>query len=118
MKCVPKAEQSFDSAEATRLMQAADLDTLARVFQALGSPSRLRICYELMHFQSVCVCDLAAIVDLSVPATSHHLAKLKALGLVRVRRQAQTLFYEMAGHPLWELLTPIMTSHETAVIGQ
>ncbi len=43
------------------------------------------------------VLKLAAAAELSQPAMSHHLKKLRDAGLVQTRRDAQTIYYALRG---------------------
>ncbi len=55
----------------------------------------MRLLYVLAEVGEVCVCDLAEILGVTESAVSRHLSKFKALGLLTVRREAQTLFYAL-----------------------
>lgn len=68
----------------------AAVDTL----KAMANPKRLAILCRLGEGE-VCVNELAAEVSLSQSALSQHLAKLREQGLVRTRREQQTIFYEL-----------------------
>ncbi|EKP95089.1 ArsR/SmtB family transcription factor [Thermaerobacter subterraneus] len=73
---------------------------LAGLFQALADETRTRILY-LLSLSELCVCDLAAVLDLSLPAVSHHLRLLKAMRLVTSRREGRNVYYSLAdGHVL------------------
>jgi DNA-binding transcriptional ArsR family regulator len=76
-----------------------NLDEVAARLAILANPTRLRMFYLMAELREVCVCDLADILGFSVSAVSQHLAKFKALGLVRTRREAQTLYYSLSDHP-------------------
>lgn len=66
----------------------------AALFRALGDPSRSKIVYSLLQ-QELCVCDLAAVCDLSESATSQHLRVLKALHIVKLRRSGRLSYYSI-----------------------
>lgn len=69
-------------------------DELARVFAALGEPSRLRIIHALASGErSVSV--LAGSVGLAVPAVSQHLRILREVRLVRNRREGKMMYYAL-----------------------
>jgi ArsR family transcriptional regulator len=68
---------------------------LAEFFKALADANRLRIVNILSH-RSLCVCDLQAILDLSQPFISRHLAYLRRVGLVRDRREGARVCYSLA----------------------
>ena len=74
---------------------AAKAEEAAELLNALANKKRLMIvCYLLETEMSVNA--LADAVGLSQSALSQHLAKLRALGLVATRREAQTIYYRAA----------------------
>ncbi len=75
-------------------------DELATGLALLGQPTRLKIFALLDQTEQMCVCDLAEVLGTSVSAISQNLAKLRALRLVKYRRDAQTLYYTLTDHPL------------------
>lgn len=85
------------------------LDALLRFFKALADESRLKILGFLANREHS-VEELAAALDLKEPTVSHHLAKLKELGLVNMRREGNTHLYWLDGEALRgmnkEILTP------------
>ena len=66
----------------------------AAIFRALGDASRAKIVLSLLQ-QELCVCDLAAVCDLSESATSQHLRVLKSLRIVRLRRSGRMSYYSV-----------------------
>jgi DNA-binding transcriptional ArsR family regulator len=66
----------------------------AAIFRALGDPSRAKIVYSLLQ-QELCVCDLAAVCNLSESATSQHLRVLRSLRIVRLRRDGRMSYYSI-----------------------
>jgi ArsR family transcriptional regulator len=67
---------------------------LARLFQAMGDPSRVKIIFALWQ-QELCVCDLAHLLGLSVSAVSHQLRLLRNLRLVKYRRDGRMVYYSL-----------------------
>lgn len=67
----------------------------ARMLKLLASEQRLLILCKLIEGESS-VSDLAAHVGLAQSATSQHLARMRAEGLVATRRDAQTIYYRLA----------------------
>ena len=67
---------------------------LAETFKALSDPSRVRI-VSLLAEAELCVCDLAAALDMSQSAVSHQLRTLRDLRLVRWRREGRQIFYTL-----------------------
>jgi ArsR family transcriptional regulator, lead/cadmium/zinc/bismuth-responsive transcriptional repressor len=66
----------------------------AAIFRALGDPSRAKIVYSLLQ-QELCVCDLAAVCELSESATSQHLRILRSLRIVKLRRDGRMSYYSI-----------------------
>ena len=68
------------------------LSRLAETFRALGDPTRASILFSLLEGEQ-CVCDLAAALGASESLVSHHLRLLRALRMVRARRDGKRVFY-------------------------
>jgi DNA-binding transcriptional ArsR family regulator len=69
-------------------------DATAQIFRALGDPSRAKVVYSLLH-QELCVCDLAAVCELSESSTSQHLRVLRGLRIVKLRRDGRMSYYSI-----------------------
>lgn len=67
---------------------------LAEMFKALSDATRVRI-VSLLADAELCVCDLAAALDMSQSAISHQLATLREMRLVRWRREGRQIFYTL-----------------------
>jgi ArsR family transcriptional regulator, virulence genes transcriptional regulator len=80
--------------------EAADL------LDALSSEARLRILLSLSTGE-MSVGALAQEVGLTQPAISQHLAKLRVLGFVSARREAQKAYYRCDHHGIKALLQSI-----------
>ena len=78
-----------------KLVFNPELDELSVFFGLMSSSSRLKIIYLLRGVKEACVCDMAEILDITVSAVSQHLSKFKAYGLVKARRENQTLYYSL-----------------------
>ncbi len=74
--------------------KAEEVAGLAEVFKVLGDETRTKILY-LLAGQPLCVCDLAEILGLSLPAVSHHLRLLKAMRLVKYVREGKMVYYSL-----------------------
>ncbi len=71
-----------------------ELTLIADTFQILANPTRLRIVGALAG-RELCVGDLAAAVEASPSAVSHHLRQLRQMRLVRHRREGKLTFYSL-----------------------
>ncbi len=67
---------------------------LAETFKALSDPTRVRI-VSLLRDAELCVCDLAAALDMEQSAVSHQLRTLRDRRLVRRRREGRQIFYTL-----------------------
>jgi DNA-binding transcriptional ArsR family regulator len=76
-----------------RLVTTATVERMADVFKVLADPSRCRLVAAIIEAGELCVCDLAATVEMSESNVSHHLRVLRAQGLVRARRAGKMVFY-------------------------
>jgi DNA-binding transcriptional ArsR family regulator len=69
-------------------------DGAAALFRTLADASRAKIVFSLLQ-QELCVCDLAAVCELSESATSQHLRVLKSLHIVKLRRSGRMSYYSI-----------------------
>lgn len=76
------------------LPDADGASDLAALFGALGDPTRVRLLAALAT-GALCVCDLAAALGMTQSAVSHQLRLLRALGLVRARREGKLVWYAL-----------------------
>ena len=74
-----------------------ELSSLASLMNAAGNETRMRILYLLWRNCEVRVNDIAKILDLTTPAISQQLKKLRSQRLVATRRDAQTVYYRLNG---------------------
>ena len=68
---------------------------LAQVYALAGNEALLKILYLIQQQNELCPCDLSDILQMTVPAISQHLRKLKDASLVRTRKTGQTIFYSI-----------------------
>ena len=80
------------------LQGTQDIEEAADLMNLAGTSTRLTLLYLLENMTELCVCDLAELLGVSVSAVSQHLSKLKAYGLVKPRRDAQTIYYSLTDH--------------------
>jgi DNA-binding transcriptional ArsR family regulator len=80
-----------------------DIRQLAAAFQALGDPTRLKMLMAMAGGE-MCVCDLAAYLEISDSAVSHQLRRLRDLALVKSRRDGQVLYYSLDDDHVEKLL--------------
>ena len=71
------------------------LENITKMMNAAGNATRMAILYLLWRNGEVRVNDLAAILELTSPAISQQLKKLRKQALVDFRRDAQTVYYRL-----------------------
>ena len=67
---------------------------LVEVLKAMADETRLRI-LNLLFQETLCVCDLEAVLKLNQSNASRHLIKLKHSRLITSEKQAQWVYYSI-----------------------
>ena len=71
------------------------LYNLADLFKVFSDSTRIKILCSLFQ-NELCVCDLAALLNMSQSAISHQLRVLKSSRLVKFRREGKVIYYSLA----------------------
>ena len=104
-------EQNHTAAMQELLRDGAHFQNIADIFRQLGDPNRIRIFWLLCHCEE-CVVNIAAMMDMSSPAVSHHLRILRDSGLPTTRRDGKEVYYHAAdtaqARLLHELIEQVM----------
>ena len=75
----------------------------------VGNEVRLKILYLLEEENGgLCVCDISDILEMTVPAVSQHLKKLKVAGIIEPKREGQTIFYSLNERNI-DIIRPLFT---------
>jgi ArsR family transcriptional regulator len=69
-------------------------EDVAEIMKAMGDKNRLHI-LSLLRMQELCVCEITSMCHLSQSNVSQHLARLRSVGLVRERKNAQWIYYSL-----------------------
>lgn len=80
--------------------------SLSNILALAGNEVRLKIVYLLEEENELCVCDLADILEMTIPAVSQHLRKLKDGNILQTRRNGQIIFYSLKEEHL-EIVKPL-----------
>ncbi len=67
---------------------------MANFFKGFADSTRLQILQSLA-IEEHCVCDLSAVLNLSISAVSHQLRLLRDLGFVVNRREGKMIYYSL-----------------------
>lgn len=78
-----------------KLPGQAECIEAAELFKQISDGTRLRIFWLLCHCEE-CVSNVAAVMEMSDPAVSHHLKLLRKSGLIQSRRDGREVYYRMA----------------------
>ncbi len=84
----PKDEKLFD---------------LADFYKIFGDTTRVKILYALDKSE-LCVCDISALLGMSVSAVSHQLRALRDSNLVRTKRDGKIVYYSLADEHVKSIL--------------
>lgn len=94
-------------------MKGFDLAAASRLLRSMSNDRRLSILL-LLRSKEMPVGEIAETIKLSQSALSQHLAILRADGLVKTRRQAQSIFYSLKS----EAATAVLENLEVLFSGK
>jgi len=84
-------------------MPAAEhLYDLSELFKSLGDQTRLKILFALSRSE-MCVCDIAALLEMSQSAISHQLRVLRNVRLVKYHKVGKVVYYTLDDEHVNEL---------------
>ena len=92
---LPHDHGSETSAFLKTMPEQETFDRTAETFDLLSDPTRVKILWLLCHTED-CVANIAAAVEMSSPAVSHHLRVLKQAGLLAYRKSGKEAYYTLA----------------------
>lgn len=75
---------------------------VSELFRIIGDITRSKIICAL-RFSELCVCDIAALLNMTSSAISHQLHTLKQAGIVACRRNGKVVYYRLADEHIEKL---------------
>lgn len=78
-----------------RLIREEEVGELTDLFRMLGDPTRVQILYALVEAGELCVCDIAAVIEVPESSVSHALRLLRTAGILRNRRAGRMVYYSL-----------------------
>lgn len=87
--CYPIADSALDAGDPLQPPPA-----VVRLHRALGDPSRLRI-LRLLADGDRYLTEIAQVLELSKPTVKHHMAQLRAAGLVTLTEEGSLTYYSL-----------------------
>lgn len=76
---------------------------LADFYKIFGDTTRVKILYALDKSE-LCVCDISALLGMSLSAVSHQLKILRDSNLVKTRREGKVIYYSLADEHVQEII--------------
>ncbi|HHY90789.1 MAG TPA: winged helix-turn-helix transcriptional regulator [Clostridiales bacterium] len=77
-----------------KMPQEETLYDLAELFKVFGDSTRIKILWALDEAE-MCVCDIAALLNMTQSAISHQLRVLKQAKLVKSRKEGKVVYYSL-----------------------
>ncbi len=87
-----------------------DLEQARRLFATLGDRHRLRILSALKRGEELCVCDVAHVLGVAVSVASHHLRKLRELGILKDRDDGKMVYYSLRRPSIAEMISQVLST--------
>ncbi|NJR40746.1 MAG: helix-turn-helix transcriptional regulator [Leptolyngbyaceae cyanobacterium CSU_1_4] len=84
------------------ILSSEKAQRMAEFFALMADANRLRL-LSILANREWCVGDLAAAIGMNESAVSHQLKTLRALRLVRYRKQGRHVFYQLQDHHVLDL---------------
>ncbi|MFL5693531.1 MAG: metalloregulator ArsR/SmtB family transcription factor [Ktedonobacteraceae bacterium] len=94
-------------------MPPEEFEALLHFFKVLADENRLKL-LGILATREYSVEELAALLQLRAPTISHHLARLKELGLVKMRTEGNTHYYSLDAETLRAISKGLLSSEKMA----
>lgn len=78
----------------SEMISPETITDISALFKILGDPTRVKIVWAL-ELHELCVCDIAATLNMTKSAISHQLALLRKNNIVKTRREGKQVFYSL-----------------------
>ncbi|MFR1708525.1 MAG: ArsR/SmtB family transcription factor [Clostridium sp.] len=70
------------------------VEELSNLFKSMADPTRIKILNILLNTEA-CVCDIAALTNMTQSAISHQLRVLKLARIVKSRKDGKVVYYSL-----------------------
>ena len=81
------------------------MDNIDLIFKALSDPIRINILKKLYSSESVCVCELTDIFDISQSKLSYHLKLLLSANIINKKSKGKWNYYSVNKDTVSKVLT-------------
>lgn len=104
LNCNPPHPLEIENVEQIQgeILSVEKSQRMAEFFSLLGDANRLRI-LSVLAVKELCVCDLAAALEMSESAVSHQLRTLRTMRLVSYRKRGRKVFYSLQDNHVLDL---------------
>lgn len=79
------------------------VEKMALFYKIFGDSTRIRILCALDKAE-LCVCDMSALLGMTVSAVSHQLKLLRESDLVKTRREGKVVYYSLADEHVQQII--------------
>lgn len=87
----------LETMESTRRrISYSKLGKVAEIFSGLAHPTRLEILEILEHGKSLSVGEILAEIGIDPTLLTHHLTKMKHLGILQSTKEGRNVYYQLA----------------------
>jgi len=88
---------------ATEMAKSPSVTAMADFLKVLSDPTRLKVIQTLRHSE-LCVCDLTALVGISVSGLSHQLRYLRNMNIVKFRKDGKLAYYSLTDDHISQII--------------
>jgi len=85
-----------------KMPEQDDFYNLANFYKILADKTRVRILWALSH-ETMCVCDLAVLMDMTKSAVSHQLKSLRLAKFVKYDKRGREVYYSLIDEHVREI---------------
>jgi DNA-binding transcriptional ArsR family regulator len=89
-----------------------EIEKVASILNLAGNEVRFKILFLIYNEGEMCPCDLSDVLNMTVPAISQHLRKMKDGNLIKDNKVGQTIFYKLIDENV-SILYPMLKQMKT-----
>lgn len=78
----------------SKMLNVEEITQISNLFKVLGDSTRVKVVWALKD-REMCVCDIAATLEMTKSAISHQLKTMKDYNVVKCRRVGKNIFYSL-----------------------
>jgi len=94
MKCSHAIHEDVVARVRAAMPDSKNFYNLANLYKMFSDGTRVKILWALTR-EEMCVCDLAALLDMTKSAISHQLKSLRLANLVKYDKRGKTVYYSL-----------------------